>query len=114
MTDAEKKMWQSIRKRQILGCKFRRQAPVGPHIADFVCFEKKIIVEIDGGQHKAREEYDRKRTEWFRSRGFRVMRFWNNDVLANIEGVIERVCQHLGGYPGHPHPDPPPSRGQRC
>jgi very-short-patch-repair endonuclease len=112
MTDAEKKIWQMIRKRQILGNKFRRQVPIGPYIADFVCFEKKVIVEIDGGQHKTREGYDQKRTKWFQSQGFRVIRFWNNDVLKNIEGVTERLYARLGGFPDHPHPNPPPSRGR--
>ncbi len=104
MTDAEKKIWQSIRKRQILGNKFRKQVPIGPYIADFVCFEKKMIVEIDGGQHKAQEGYDQKRTEFFQSRGFQVIRFWNNDVLTNIEGVTKRLYACLGCPPDHPHP----------
>ncbi len=112
MTDPEKKIWQSIRKRQIPGNKFRKQVPIGPYIAYFVCFEKKIIIEIDGGQHKTRVGYDKKQTEWFQSQGFQVIQFWNNDVLKNIGGVTERLYACLGGSPDHPHPDPPPSRGR--
>jgi len=98
-TDAEKLLWQKLRARQLGGAKFRRQTPIGPYIVDFVSFEHKLVVEIDGGQHSASAErqHDTKRTTWLESQGFRVLRFWNNQVLTNLEGVLERTFQELGG-----------------
>ncbi len=89
-TDAEKCFWNGVRNRQMAGAKFRRQWPIGNYIADFVCLEAKLVVEIDGGQHSenARDEV---RTAWLNGQGYRVVRFWNNDVLSNIEGVLERL-----------------------
>jgi very-short-patch-repair endonuclease len=84
MTDAERKLWQALRKRQLLGMKFRRQVPIGRYFVDFVCFEKKLVIEVDGSQHKELFEYDGKRTAWLNSRGFKVLRLWNNDVLNNL------------------------------
>ena len=98
-TDAEKLLWQNLRARQLGGAKFRRQTPIGPYIVDFVSFEHKLVVEIDGGQHNASAErqHDTKRTAWLESQGFRVLRFWNNQVLTNLEGVLERTLQELEG-----------------
>ncbi len=90
-TDAENLLWSRLKARQIEGFKFRRQEPVGNYIADFVCFEKLIIVEVDGGQHAFKDSNDSKRDGWFRSQGFKVLRFWNNDVFGNIEGVLEKI-----------------------
>ena len=73
------------------GAKFRRQVPIGPFIADFLCKELSIIVEADGGQHSDQEAYDARRTAWLESQGYRVLRFWNNEVLENIEGVLEVI-----------------------
>ena len=73
--------------RQMNGFRFRRQTPIGPYIADFICFETKLIVEIDGGQHNSRQTEDLKRTEWLQAQGFRVVRFWNSEVLAEMEAV---------------------------
>jgi very-short-patch-repair endonuclease len=81
MTDAERALWARIRRRQILDCKFRRQQPLGDYIVDFVCLEKKLIIELDGGQHIEQEEYDSRRTHWLEEQGFRVLRFWNHDVF---------------------------------
>ena len=88
-TDAERLLWRYLRAKQMEGIKFRRQEPVGNYIVDFICFDRRIIVEIDGGQH-ARDENinkDKERDEWLRNQGFKVLRFWNNDVLNNINGV---------------------------
>jgi very-short-patch-repair endonuclease len=90
-TDAEKHLWIHIRNRQLEGWKFKRQVPIGQYIADFVCFELKLIIEIDGGQHAVQVDYDLRRTEFLQSKGYRVVRFWNNEVLGNIEGVLEAL-----------------------
>jgi very-short-patch-repair endonuclease len=96
MTDAETKLWQRLRAHRFLGFSFRRQFPVGPYVVDFVCFEARLIVEIDGGQHaSAQAAYDAKRDAWLRGEGFRILRFWNNDVLKNLGGVLERVAEAL-------------------
>jgi very-short-patch-repair endonuclease len=107
LTDAEQKLWRRIRSCQIQGCKFRRQAPIGKYIADFVCLEQKLIIEIDGGQHAVQREYDHNRSEWLKSRGFMVIRFWNNEVLNNMDGVMEVISRMLT-----PHPDLPPQGGK--
>lgn len=94
MTDAERRLWSLLRGRR-LGChKFRRQHPVGPFIADFACFEKMLIVEADGGQHADNPD-DQRRTDWLRRQGWRVVRFWNNEILRNSEGVAEAILQAL-------------------
>ena len=85
-----------------LGFKFRRQAMMGSFIVDFICFEKKLIIEVDGGQH-ADNEADAIRDQWLTERGYRVLRFWNNDVLSNRDGVLEKIVEHLN----HPLPSPP-------
>jgi very-short-patch-repair endonuclease len=90
-TDVENLLWRHLRARQIEGIKFRRQCPIGKYIVDFVCFESKIIIEVDGGQHSIEREKDKERDEWLKSQGFKVLRFWNNEVLTNIEGVLEVI-----------------------
>ncbi len=87
MTDAERKLWFALRDRRFAGFKFRRQVPIGRFIVDFVCFEKRLVIEVDGGQH-ADSAADQRRDRWFAANGFRVMRFWNNEVLSNLEGVM--------------------------
>jgi very-short-patch-repair endonuclease len=96
-TDAEEALWTKLRNRELEGVKFRRQQPIGPYIVDFVSFERKLIVEIDGGQHnEGREkERDEKRTTKLKERGYRIVRFWNNEVLTNLEGVLERIRETL-------------------
>jgi len=89
-TDTERFLWRYLRIKQIDGLKFRRQEPIGNYIADFVCFESKMVVEVDGGQHTASEK-DTERDAWLQSQGFKVLRFWNHDVLTNIEGVLEVI-----------------------
>ena len=89
--DAEQLLWSKLRSRQVGGLKFRRQFPLPPYVADFCCEEVRLIVEVDGGQHTNAVVDDKTRTEFFERRGYRVIRFWNNDVLLNIEGVIDEV-----------------------
>ncbi len=86
-TPAERKLWAVIRNDQ-LGVNFRRQHAIGNYIPDFVCIEKKLIIELDGSQHLEQEEYDNERTKYLESLGYKVIRFWNNDVMNNVDGVI--------------------------
>lgn len=106
MTDAERKLWSRLRAGQA-GVKFRRQQPIGPYIVDFVCLDRRLIVELDGGQHADAVEKDTARTQWLESQGFTVLRFWNNDIMSNIEGVWERIMQALS-----PSPQPSPIEGE--
>ena len=87
-TDAERLLWRHLKAKQFEGHKFRRQEQIGRFIVDFVCYEKKIIVEADGSQHAMEKEKDEERTEWLNSQGFMVLRFWNHEILTNIEGVL--------------------------
>ena len=89
LTDAEKLMWRHLRGKQLEGFKFRRQEPIGNYVADFVCYEKRIIVEVDGSQHCSEKDHERDR--WFEGQGFKVIRFWNSEVLKNTEGVWEVI-----------------------
>ena len=93
-TDAEALLWRHLRNRQFAGLKFRRQAPVGSYVVDFLCEDEKLIVELDGGQHSA--EADRERTEQLERESYRVIRFWNNEVLGNVEGVLEQLRRFVG------------------
>jgi len=94
MTDAERKLWFALRDRRFAGFKFRRQVPIDRFIADSVCFEARLIIEVDGGQH-AGSLQDRWRDRWFAANGFRVVRFWNNEVLSNLEGVLTVLSAEL-------------------
>jgi very-short-patch-repair endonuclease len=98
-TDAERVLWRHLRLRQIEGCKFRRQVPLGNYIADFVCFEKRLIIELDGGQHAAQAEQDAKRDAWMEADGFNMLRFWNHQVLREIESVLEAIRLKLNSPP---------------
>lgn len=93
MTQAERKMWAALRNRGVAGVKFRRQHPIGPFIADFAAVELKLIVEIDGGQHG--QETDARRSRYLEAQGWRIVRYWNNDVLGNIDGVIQDLTERL-------------------
>ncbi len=97
-TDAERLLWSKVRAHRLYGFKFKRQQLIGDYIVDFVCFEAKLVVELDGGQH-ADSTSDSYRDNWLRSRGYKVLRFWNNDVLTNIEGVVEVVLRYLSPSP---------------
>ncbi len=94
MTDAERRLWVVLRGRRLNGYKFRRQRPVGPYILDFACLEHRVAIEADGGQHTGNEN-DRRRTAWLEARGWRVLRFWNNDILTNSEGVVSVILRTL-------------------
>jgi very-short-patch-repair endonuclease len=101
MTDAERRLWQSLRLRQFSGYKFRRQHPLGHYVVDFACLEVKLVIEVDGGQHGERQDYDASRTEWLRKKGFRVVRFWNHEVMNDIEAVQAVIWKalHEGSQP---------------
>lgn len=99
MTDAEQKIWQAIRGEQIKGHKFRRQYVIGSYITDFACINEKLLIELDGGQHQDQMEYDAKRTEFLLAHGWRVLRFWNNDVMVNMDGVLFSIADALTAAP---------------
>jgi len=90
-TDAEARLWQRLRNRGLAGAKFRRQVPLGPFVVDFCCQEVGLIVDVDGGQHAERQREDAERTRRLEASGFRVLRFWNNDVLGQTESVLEKI-----------------------
>ena len=94
MTEAEKKLWYRLRAHRLGGQSFRRQVPIGSYVVDFICFDARLIIEIDGGQH-AGSVRDQIRDAWLRSQGFVVLRFWNHDVLRNTNGVLEQINQTL-------------------
>ena len=113
LTDAERKLWSVLRDRQLNGAKFRRQQPIGPFIADFVCQERRLIIEADGGQH-TNSVSDARRTSFLQSKGYRVLRFWNNEILTNLEGVAQVITSELSTpHPAQPAAESPsPSRGE--
>ena len=94
-TQTEELLWFRLRDRRLGGQKFRRQVPIGPYIADFVCMSSRLIVELDGGQHAQHIEYDLQRTRYLENEGYKVLRFWNNDVLQNMDGVLETLTLAL-------------------
>jgi very-short-patch-repair endonuclease len=94
-TDAERLLWSRLRARQLDGVKFKRQVPLAGYIVDFVSLARKLVIEVDGGQHSERSGLDAQRTAALEKCGYHVVRFWNNDVLDNIEGVLESVLQEL-------------------
>ena len=94
-TDAETLLWRRLRNRQLGGFKFRRQHSFPPYIVDFVCIDKRLVIELDGGQHASTAEADERRTKFLEQKGFRVVRFWNNDALGNTESVLERILELL-------------------
>ena len=95
LTDAESYLWRHLRFRQIADHKFRRQRPIGPYIVDFVCLEKKVVIEVDGGQHAQTQTLDDTRDKWLRSQGYVVLRFWNNEVLREVEAIKEAILRAL-------------------
>jgi adenine-specific DNA-methyltransferase len=97
MTDAELLLWFHVRHRRLAGYRFRRQHPIAPYYTDFACVERRLVVELDGGQHVAGYEADRRRTADLNGRGWRVIRFWDNDVLKHPQLVLERILLELGG-----------------
>ena len=99
MTDAENRMWHFLRNRRLKGYKFVREHIIGIYIADFVCRKKKVIIEIDGGQHVEAACYDQKRTEFLEKEGYKVLRFWNHEVFKNIEEVLEAILDLIENVP---------------
>jgi very-short-patch-repair endonuclease len=95
MTDAERRLWQSLRNRRLNGAKFRRQMAIGPFFVDFACVASRLAIEIDGGQHAERVAQDERRTAYITAQGYRVLRFWNNEVLRNTEGVLAAIADCL-------------------
>ena len=104
MTDAECLLWYHFRARRFLNRKIRRQVPMGKFVVDFLCDESHLVIEVDGGQHQENKARDAARSRWLESRGYRVVRFWNHEVLGNTQGVLEAVARGLSD----PLPGPPP------
>ena len=113
VTDAESALWQKLRSKQLGDVRFRRQHPIGHYIVDFACVQGRLVIELDGGQHAQGEapEYDERRTQYLQSEGWRVLRFWNNEVLVNLEGVLEAIHSALQ-EPQSPSPQPSPASGR--
>jgi len=109
-TDAEKLLWSDLRAGRCEGMKFRRQHPVGQYIVDFVCLERKLIIELDGGQHALPDEArkDRQRDAWLEKEGYTVVRFWDNEVLMNRNGILDAIRERLNRPPS---PQSPPLKG---
>src|SRR5882724_10354365 len=112
MTEAERRLWYRLRAHRFDGHKFKRQVPVGRYVVDFACLGRKLVVEVDGGQH-AENQRDAMRDSYLRNEGFRVLRFWNNDVLGNTDGVLEVILSAFAPpSPGALRPPPSPLRGE--
>ena len=112
-TEAEACLWRRLRGRTFKGLKFRRQLPLGKYIVDFVCLEKRLIIELDGGQHnaEAQRQYDRVRDQWLRSQGFQILRYWNHEIFDEWESVAEAVWKAAQRDPSPPTPLPQGERG---
>ncbi len=110
-TEAEQRLWRYLRARRFMGLKFKRQKPMGCFIVDFVCLEHRLIIELDGGQHADQTDYDQARTLWLESQGFVVLRFWNHQVMQQLEGVLERIWQAVVTPPSPPTPLPQTGEG---
>ena len=95
MTEAERALWARLRRRGVLGLKFRCQQPLGRYIVDFVCLERRLIIEVDGGQHLDQEGYDQERSQWLEGQGYRLLRFWNSEVLSSTDAVVEAIATAL-------------------
>jgi len=106
MTDAELRLWRCLRYRQMNGVKFRRQHPFEDFVLDFVCMEAKLVIEVDGGQHALNATADAARTKNLNNAGFRVLRFWNNEILSDIEAVKESIWRALNEHPSPPQSSP--------
>jgi very-short-patch-repair endonuclease len=113
LTEAERALWRHLRFRQFGGHKFRRQQIIGKFIVDFVCLEKRLIVEVDGGHHSKQVAYDLERDTWLKNQGFSILRFWDNQVLKEIESVKEVIMEKLDDHSHTPHLNPPPQEGRK-
>lgn len=118
-TDAEARLWYHLRAHRFLGLKFKRQQPIGPYIVDFICMQKGLVIELDGGQHAQTQDYDAQRSAYLRAQGFHVLRFWNDEVLTNTEAVLERIRRYCTSETSSfstlsPNPSPASGRGENC
>jgi very-short-patch-repair endonuclease len=104
MTDAERSLWRILRSRQVDGHRFHRQVPLGRYLADFVCHDARLIIEVDGGQHDVSSAQEAERIRFLQEEGYRVLRFWNNEVLSNLEGAHATIAEDLRQH--YPHPTP--------
>ena len=111
MTESENTLWRHLRAHRLNGEKFRRQQPIGTYVVDFVHFGARLIIEADGGQHNG-APHDEKRDAWLHSQGFKVMRFWNNEISTNLDGVLTVVMAALAESPSPPSPLPLGARGE--
>lgn len=109
MTEIEKKLWYYLRRKNILDVRFRKQVPIGNYIVDFAAHNPKLIVELDGGQHSEQQAYDAARDTWLQKQGFCILRFWNNDVIENLEGVLERIALKINELRGNAENAPLPT-----
>jgi very-short-patch-repair endonuclease len=98
-TEAENRLWYYLRAHHFMGLKFKRQKPIGRYIVDFVCLERRLIIELDGGQHAEQVAYDQQRDAWLVNQGYTVLRFWNNDVMQQLDGVLEEIRSALSPTP---------------
>jgi very-short-patch-repair endonuclease len=114
MTDAERLLWSHLRNRELGGWKFRRQHSVGPFIVDFICPEKNVVIEVDGGQHDENKELDEQRSAFLNKMGYKVFRFWNNEVMQETEAVLDSILAILANEKQNsPSPQPSPPSGER-
>jgi very-short-patch-repair endonuclease len=98
-TEAEQKLWSRLRKKQLDGFQFRRQYSIGPFFVDFICLEANLVIEVDGSQHADEEDQDERRSGFLRANGFRVLRFWNFEVMSDVDSVVERIAEVLRQTP---------------
>jgi very-short-patch-repair endonuclease len=106
-TEAERKLWRCLRAKRFAGFKFKRQQPIDNYVADFCCMRGRLVIEVDGGQHQEQRAYDDQRTKYLNEQGFRVLRFWNSEVMSNIDSVLQAIFLALV-----PSPQPSPEEGE--
>jgi very-short-patch-repair endonuclease len=111
-TEAEQRLWYHLRAHRFMDLKFKRQKPIGRYIVDFVCVERLLIIELDGGQHAEQVGYDQQRDAWLRGQGYTILRFWNNEVMQQLEGVLEQIRITIISKPSPPAPLPPAGEGR--
>ncbi len=109
-SDAENHLWKELRARRLNGFKFKRQVQLGSYIVDFACLEIGLVIEADGGQHLEQQTHDEARTRWLQGNGYRVLRFWNDDILLRLPNVLEQIIGYLPS--DYPHPNPLPQAGE--
>lgn len=114
LTDAERRLWYNLRAHRFMGLKFKRQKPIGRYIVDFACIERRLIVELDGGQHAENTVRDERRDRWLRGQGFTVLRFWNREVMRQLDDVLERIREIVLEQPNAAGPLPRPLSRKRA